>query len=382
MHKLDIKKVLVLSYYHSWIAGGGHRPHQLLIEDLGRGRQIIFVCASGTDIENVSKLYADDIYKNLSLYVLSGNYLTCLKPFLEHEYDSFSSLEELTATFKPDYIRAHNPVDSYLDYLKFINKKNITFIYDQMDYWQAFTVQPWGDKYVEEQYIQSATHITSISRYLINLLPEEKPKLLLENAVSNKFIQRIDDSQHENMINNNSKNILYIGAIWPSWFDWDLSMYLVRKFPEYNFTFIGAVTSTIDENDGVDTVKLSEELGSHPNVIMLPEVLHTELVKWLVKSDVGLLPFKVNELTLACSPLKVFEYLAAGLPVVSPNLPQITSYPQVYTGKSFDEIAQSLAQAHKQNLVEKDKDELVKFRQSNTWHQRLNALEHFIGGRG
>src|SRR5947207_2061805 len=108
MTKLDIKRILVLSYYHLWIAGGGHRPHQLLVEDLARGRQIIFVCASDTDIENVSKFYADDIYKNLSLYVLSGSYLTCVKPFLDHEYNSFSSLEELTVAFKPDYIRAHN----------------------------------------------------------------------------------------------------------------------------------------------------------------------------------------------------------------------------------------------------------------------------------
>ncbi|WP_342219560.1 glycosyltransferase [Rickettsiella endosymbiont of Miltochrista miniata] len=377
--KLAIKKILVLSYYHLWIAGGGHRPHQLLVEDLGLVRQIIFVCASDTDIENVSKWYANDIYKNLSLYVLSGNCLRCLKPFSENEYNSFSSLEELTATFKPDYIRAHNPVDLYLGYLEFINKKNIPFIYDQMDYWEAFSVQPWGDKYVEEQYIQSATHITTISQYLINLLPKEKPKLLLENAVSNQFIQRIEESKHEKVINNNSKNVLYIGAIWPSWFDWDLSIYLVRKFPKYNFTFIGAVTSTIDENDGVDTVKLAEELGSHSNVTMLPEILHTDLAQWLIKSDVGIIPFKVNELTLACSPLKVFEYLAAGLPVVSPNLTQITGYPQVYTGNNFDEIAQSLAKAHKQNIAEKDKADMDKFRQSNTWQHRLNALDYFIG---
>jgi hypothetical protein len=38
--------------------------------------------------------------------------------------------------------------------------------------------------------------------------------------------------------------------------------------------------------------------------------------------DVAILPFVINELTLASNPLKLREYLAAGLPVVTTNIPE------------------------------------------------------------
>ena len=42
--------------------------------------------------------------------------------------------------------------------------------------------------------------------------------------------------------------------------------------------------------------------------------------------DVGLIPFRIDELTVRANPLKLREYLAAGLPVVSTDLPEVRKY--------------------------------------------------------
>jgi len=54
--------------------------------------------------------------------------------------------------------------------------------------------------------------------------------------------------------------------------------------------------------------------------------------------DMGLIPFRLNPLTAAVNPIKLREYLAAGLPVVSTPLPEVLAYqPSVSVGSTADE---------------------------------------------
>src|SRR3977135_221725 len=59
------------------------------------------------------------------------------------------------------------------------------------------------------------------------------------------------------------------------------------------------------------------------NIRVLGRKPYAELPRYAKAFDVALMPFKVNELTLAANPLKVREYLAAGLPVVSTAIPEV-----------------------------------------------------------
>jgi glycosyltransferase involved in cell wall biosynthesis len=58
------------------------------------------------------------------------------------------------------------------------------------------------------------------------------------------------------------------------------------------------------------------------NVHLLGQKPYQSLPAYAKGFDVGILPFVVNELTLAANPLKLREYLAAGLPVVSSAIPE------------------------------------------------------------
>jgi glycosyltransferase involved in cell wall biosynthesis len=95
------------------------------------------------------------------------------------------------------------------------------------------------------------------------------------------------------------------------WVDLDLLAAVARRRPDWHFVLIG--DSTID-------LAPYRELA---NMHFLGRKPYAELPAYCKEFDVGLVPFKINELTNAVNPIKLREYLAAGLPVVSTPLPEV-----------------------------------------------------------
>ncbi len=66
----------------------------------------------------------------------------------------------------------------------------------------------------------------------------------------------------------------------------------------------------------------------------IPEILlftgyrpHEELPTWARYFEVRIIPFEVRGVTRAANPIKMYEYLASGLPVVATDLPEVKEYP-------------------------------------------------------
>jgi len=94
------------------------------------------------------------------------------------------------------------------------------------------------------------------------------------------------------------------------WVDIDLIRFLALSRPQWTFVLIGKATTSL---------KVIEDL---PNVRLLGQKPYVSLPAYAKAFDIALLPFVINELTLAANPLKLREYLAAGLPVVSSAIPE------------------------------------------------------------
>jgi hypothetical protein len=106
----------------------------------------------------------------------------------------------------------------------------------------------------------------------------------------------------------------YYGAI-ADWFD----LALVRRVAEDN---PGALVVLV----GHDTAGARRALGDLPNVELVGEVPYSKLPYWLHAFDVCMLPFRIIPLTLATNPVKLYEYLAAGKPVVTVDLPEMAQF--------------------------------------------------------
>jgi glycosyltransferase involved in cell wall biosynthesis len=94
------------------------------------------------------------------------------------------------------------------------------------------------------------------------------------------------------------------------WVDLDLLAEVARRRPDWHLVLIG--DSAIDLSP----------YQSLPNMHFLGRKPYAELPAYCQEFDVGLVPFRINELTKAVNPIKLREYLAAGLPVVSTPLPE------------------------------------------------------------
>lgn len=95
------------------------------------------------------------------------------------------------------------------------------------------------------------------------------------------------------------------------WIDQDLLCDLADAFPAATVVLIGKVQIDIDR------------LESRPNIRLLGQKPYADLPAYSAAFDVGLIPFEINELTRAVNPIKLREYLSAGMPVVATALPEI-----------------------------------------------------------
>jgi glycosyltransferase involved in cell wall biosynthesis len=100
-----------------------------------------------------------------------------------------------------------------------------------------------------------------------------------------------------------------------SWIDVDLFAYLAEKRPAWTIAIVG--------KSKVDVSKLER----YPNVVMTGRKPYEELPRYCKGWDVALCPFVLNELTRNVNPIKLREYLSAGLPVVSTGIPEMLHYP-------------------------------------------------------
>ena len=94
------------------------------------------------------------------------------------------------------------------------------------------------------------------------------------------------------------------------WVDLGLIKFLATSRPEWSFVLVGK----LDTDTAV--------LRNLANVHLLGRKDYAQLPAYCKGFDVAILPFAINELTLASNPLKLREYLAAGLPVVSTAIPE------------------------------------------------------------
>ncbi len=150
------------------------------------------------------------------------------------------------------------------------------------------------------------------------------------------------------------------------WVDLDLLVELARRRTEWSIVLIGELRTKLPEGD------------RPANLHVLGRREYTSLPGYCRAFDVGLIPFRINELTRNVNPIKLREYLAAGLPVVSTPLPEVSAY------ASLVEIADGVdafEQACERALAAADAAS-VERRQSamraETWRAKVETLSELV----
>ncbi|WP_455925520.1 glycosyltransferase [Pseudomonas putida] len=241
-----------------------------------------------------------------------------------------------------------------------------TLIYDCMDHHEGFGNVGKELLDLEKQLMRRADLVVATSTWIEQHCRQHNEQVtVIRNAAEYSFFCRAPEQRYQDP--HNRKIIGYYGAI-AEWFDLQLVKQVAQAFPQHLVLLIGN-----------DTTQAKTFLKACPNVLMHSEVPYSSLPHYLYAMDVCLLPFKVIPLTLATNPVKAYEYLSAGKPVVSVMLPEMAQFgPLVSTAQTPAQFVSAIQAALEQPENVSQAHARRQFAQGETWAHRAAALRQAI----
>ncbi len=196
----------------------------------------------------------------------------------------------------PARLRVYHIVDDYLGYGSLSEAQRAS----------------WAER--ERGLIDWADLVVAVSQELMETKGTANPKFrLLPNAVDDAAYRTTDRSTPAALAHLSRPILGYIGLIGMR-LDLALLDALAAAHPEWTLALLGEVN-----RNGCGEVL--DRLAGRPNVRLLPPVPGDQVAGYVRAFDLGLLPYRRTRETHHASPLKLYEYLAAGLPVVAADVP-------------------------------------------------------------
>ncbi|TZE83594.1 glycosyltransferase [Calorimonas adulescens] len=212
---------------------------------------------------------------------------------------------------------------------------------------------------------RKANIVFTVSRKLYNYMwPHENLHMLKNGADFEHFNKARFIYTHPPKDIPTGKPIVgFIGAL-STWLDWDIIRDTVVSNPSYNFVFIGPKYSEF-------SVPFKAQ-----NAFFLGRKEYIQLPQYLQYMDVCMIPFKITEMTEGSDPIKFFEYMSAGKPVVSTPLPEIISSGLAYIAEDTASFSKMIGRA----LREKDFniEKRIEFARKNSWANRAKQAADII----
>ena len=242
-------------------------------------------------------------------------------------------------------------------------------VYDCMDDWQNWPTEPLPGEFslAEEKKLVGESDVLVVTSRELHARHTASgvTSKLIPNAADFDFFRNAPVAG--SLLSKLPRPVVgYFGAI-ADWFDVELMIEVARSRPQYSFALIGQVHLS-------DISKLK----ALRNVHLLGEKNYQELPGYLREFDVCTLPFRMNSLTRAVDPVKVYEYLSQGKAVVSTPLPELSPlYELLYFADGADKFASQIDKA----LGERDEKlvaQRVEFAARNTWASRVKVLDEAI----
>ncbi len=288
---IALPPVVILSAVPIHDVGGGSRATQLALEFTRRGNHVTYVALYGTQ-------------ESLDLG------LRFIHPNLEQiRADAFDPESLLSRVDGPGLVVVEIPARGFRTPVEALRSAGWSVVYDTIDDWSDPALGgEWYDATTEEWFAQTVDHVTASAADLASRMKRWGiDAVIVPNAVNTDlFGGTVGGDPPPDFPDGDGPVFGYVGSLYGEWFDWDALRRIAVAFP------------------GARVVVIGDDKAGHPdmpdNVSFLGLKPQFELPPYVQRFDVGLLPFAVSETTHAVSPLKVYEYLASGIPVAAPPL--------------------------------------------------------------
>jgi len=258
--------------------------------------------------------------------------------------------------------------------------KNSFVIYDCVDEYSTFPAYSAPARKAqiqanEARLLKIADLVFTTSRPLYELKKQSNPQTyLVENVADAEHFGKalLEETAISSEMAELSKPIIgFVGALDAYKVDFELIKYLALSRPEWSFVLIGP----IGEGDRQTRV---DSLQKITNIHFLGPKQYSQLPNYVKGFDVCIIPYQVNQYTYYSFPLKVYEFLASGKPVVTTNLPSIKHLSGVLKiASDYQEFLQFLSQAVEED-DSKDRARRIEVARQNSWDYRVEKILEII----
>ena len=350
----DYKKVIVLNSV-PWDLKLKQRPHHLANEFSKLGYFVVYL-----EYDNVLKDFR--VIKENLITVNTEEYLTKIPKVCEE-----------------CYFLSPNNMPTKFSVLKKMVDGGYKFIYDYLD---EFHEDISGDLSIQMEVWDNLKKLKPVvclatAKRLYDELEKhlgKKQKIIMaSNAV---VVEHFDFEKNRvktppadlaSVVKKKKPIIGFYGALAP-WIDFNLLNKVAKNHPEWEFVYLG-----------VDYNGAAIDLKTMPNVHNLGAKNYEQLPKYAKYFNVAIIPFKRGEIAKATSPVKLFEYMAGGLPTVcTRDLEECRGYKFVYMSKDDKEFEENLSKAMKDYENVDIRKVLLGQAKENTWAKRVKIVDETL----
>ncbi|WP_375579312.1 glycosyltransferase [Marivirga tractuosa] len=285
-----------------------------------------------------------------------------------------SSIKKIVKQEKlKDYI-IYNSFNPFYNFVSKSTPAKLSIYQSVDDISQSDYIKKHGP-YLEKKYAQSSDLVLVTSSHL-------KKKLSIYNKNTHLVANAADVRLFNKTLNQEGSEVQlgetlakykvvigYVGNICHR-IDYKLLLNIVNEYPEYLLLMVGPINTNKPE---------LQKLKKYDNVFFAGSKKPTELIPYLRKMNCSIIPFLINELTKSIYPLKINEYLAAGLPVITTNFSEdIKSFKDViYLSDDEQDFTTQIQRAINENSPEMAKKR-IEFVASNNWTNRTFQILDII----
>lgn len=263
------------------------------------------------------------------------------------------------------------PHPRFVPFLEAAHAAGLRTVFELIDDWDTSLGADWYNDALQRRFVAGSTLVTGTAHVLREQLDTRFGRadaLYLPNAADDAVF-RPGSWPRPPEYAAGARALLYVGTLSGEWLSWE--------HLEAAGRVEGATVYLIGD--------LPHQRKLPPGVVSLGPRAITDVPRYLAHAHAALIPFSPGALTDAVSPIKVFEYLFMGRPVIATPMPELEGLPGVTQAARPDDFARACADAARPTEAER-----ARFVACHSWAARAEALDvpveqsitWFINGEG
>ena len=351
------KYVFVFFPYVEWNLPIFQRPQQIALEFSKRNDILYFFCSPNSQYDKINSVYQKI---NDNLFIVKDFEFLC----------NIKTNKRVIHLYSTDTVSDYSVVSKAL-------KRNDKVLYEYIDEIHEEITFHIPKKYLEKHrkiLKNEKCYIIATADKLYNDVKKVRKKrfALSTNGVNVKDFLKDDNDEIPEKIKKiklkYDKIICYYGSL-AVWFDYALLKKVAKKYPNYAIVLIGVEYDNSFKRSKID--KLS-------NVFYLGKINYYDLHKYSENADLLTIPFVINDITESTSPVKLFEYMATNIPILTTNMQECRKYKSVIIGTDHNDFINKIDSTI--NLINDSKYLELEMKEAleNTWKKKANIIINLL----